>query len=947
MAELTIGRAGVRTEFDRLWAAPDGPRLFVLWGEPGIGKSHLLGRFAEQVGTGKSATVDLDSLDVGGTYTDPVGALLRAIAGVCAPWAPEAAGEFDRIAEAAAEAETRLLTDRPEINVSLKAGLGATISDSPITVEAPPPGPSLAAIRQSFHPRLLRALVTLVERSSPGDKLLMLDTFERTRQLSDEDAGGPDDATRHRPNRPNWVERVLLPALTGAGLRLAVAGWNDVTTPVRTHRWRLIEWTAPDTRAYLSSRGVADPALQSAVHVACGGHPAWTAMVADAWDAGVAGGRPLTVAEIRDAARHEPVDRWLVPMFLDRLASRLRPIVVAAAIPRQFTVDAVRALFDDAQRETVLYDGWARDLFSFSFVRRIAGAGARDTLRRLHPLVRTAVLQSERETDPDRTRLLHGRAASHCQRHGQVHDEHYHRFAAGDMTSAERWLAEVRAGERLGLVGNTRLLIEVATPPECVEQLEGGAADVLFEAYYAVSRVYPKDVDRCRLAAERGYALALQLNVPLEAANFVSKLAMLRLRDGDLDGAEASLRAALSVYEQLDNAVGRCNVMRDLGWVFEERGRLDLARGLYASSGRLALDHGYRDNAVYALLNLAKVAENDDRRRELVLHAAQVAEQGASLAAVLRVRAALAELAAKDGDEEGEREHLLVALGEAGSIIDVEMEIVLGFRLALSYMKANKWPQAQQSARFTADRAMAENDTVMLIAAREIEAKAVMHTDLPAAEPLVDCILAAASHRDGPASVKAALLQFMLAGFQEEAGDLQRAQVNLVMAGSRVANAPVDQRGGEAARIDALGRSVQKLGHRFKEAGIIKPLGLIGHILLRLYEHTSDTAAIAHGWLFTGLGKTQETDISGKGEPADNAAAEKALETCLRLFGPDGDIGCRATAHGVLGQLRLAAGRVPEAREDFLTARQLWTDQGWQDGIRLMDDLLGRLDAAG
>lgn len=84
--------------------------------------------------------------------------------------------------------------------------------------------------------------------------------------------------------------------------------------------------------------------------------------------------------------------------------------------------------------------------------------------------------------------------------------------------------------------------------------------------------------------------------------------------------------------------------------------------------------------------------------------------------------------------------------------------------------------------------------------------------------------------------------------------------------------------------------------------------------------------------------------MSGKHEPADSVAAEKALETCLQVFGPDGDVGCRATAHGVLGQLKLAAGRTSEAREDFLAARHLWTGQGWREGVGLMDVLLGRLD---
>ena len=942
MGDLTIGRGVIRTEFDHLWHDPDGPRFFVVWGEPGIGKSHLLERFIEHVGRNRSALVDLDVLRVTGRYGDPVRILLEAIADACTPWSPDGAAEFRRLADEAAQAEVHLLTRQTEIRVTQKAGMGAAITNSPVTIAPPSQQDELAALRQSYHPRLLRALVALVEQSTPGEKLLLLDSFERARQFSDDGGGATADVRRPRPIEPAWAEQSLLPALIKAGLRLVVAGWNDIASPMSAHRWRLTEWVPSETGTYLSARGAADPTFQTAVHAACGGHPAWTALVADAWVASVANDQPLTPAEIEFAARREPVDRWLIPMFLERLAIKLQPIVMAAAVPRQFTVDTLQLLFEIQERDTILYDGWTRDLFALSFVRRAAVRGAPDGVRQLHPLIRTAIMQFGCETSPERFRALHARAAEQCAKDGQVHDEHYHRFASKDMSSAGRWIEELRSGERLGLVANTRLLIEVATAPECVGPLEAGAPDVLFEAYFAIDRVYIADLDLRRKTAQSGFELAQRLHSPLEAANFSTNRATERIQSADLDTAERLLRVALNVYQELGNKVGICNTLSNLGWVFELRGQLDLARGLYAETVRLALERGYNEKAVTSILNLAEIAEDDDTRngkRNLILHAAELAEQGASLAAKLHVRLHLASMATEDGNHEIAREHLQNAFDEATALGDVRMQIDISYTLASSYALSEQWVAVREHAESAAAIAVQENDLATMLAARRLEAQATMRIDLTAAEPMVDRLLDASLSHGSLVVVGAALVLYELAMRQEAAGDMERSWANLMVAGNQVAALPPDQRNNDqtADEIARLCKAVERLGHRLAQEGRVGPLADIGRILLTLHHDSSDTLALAHGWYFAGLGATLD--------PTNCPEAENALKRSLQLFGPDGDIGCQANAQYALAQMRLRTNRVPEAMHALTAARDLWIQQQWEPGVQASTEQLMKLSS--
>jgi tetratricopeptide (TPR) repeat protein len=948
-----VGRSTALDEFDRFREAGGGAGLFAVWGEPGIGKSYLLRRLRHRHGDDRSALVDLDALGSTGDYTDLVRTLLDAIAAAFACWDQQAARDYFDLSQEAAAAETSLLAQQPTVQVSQRAVL-RNISQSPITVSMPSPRGTVSALRQNYHPRLLRALVELVRRCRPEEKLLLLDSFEQARSLAEESVPLPDDVRQAVDDRASWATRSLLPALlSAAGLRIVVAGWADVTTALPAHRVRLTEWSVDETAEYLSTREIRDPALGHAIHGACKGHPAWTALVADTVATSRAGGRQLTAAEIETAARRESFDRWLIPMFLGRLPARQRPIVMAAAVLREFTAEAVQSLFVDKDDRDILYPGWANDLFSFSFVRRLPiSAAETDGTRRLHPLIRTAILQHHREINPEDARRLHRRAADHCRRRGLVYEEHYHRFAGGDLSISGRWLDELIVSERRHQVSKTRALVDGALAPECVARLAELDPNVLFEAYYAAIRVYFVDRVRRSQFVEAGYALAVRLDSALEIANFGSQRATLAIQDGNLDVAEGLLSAALDTYQSLNNAVGIGNALTDLGWILEERGEFDRARERYAQMRDVALSTANWHQAARAFVLASATwkgqGEATAARNVLLAAAESLSAKSGSYAAVMSVQSALASLAEELGDGESQRRHLALALEAASAAGDVHSEATLTLELAIACVRAQDWRSAAQYGQRALSIARELGHLPYLKRALHHVTEANLHLDLSAAEAFADELDDLVRFDTVAEICDGVLLRLRLAREQEAAGLKNQWLTNVLIAGERSAAKPGgrDHGGGSEGDDDLVRHTrqvasaeVQRIGHVLLSDGAPQALIMTGRILAALNAASESVSGLAHGYLFAGVGCASNPDKD------DTSLAW--LAQALDLFGPDGDIGCRGTAHSAQGEIHARAGRYAQAKGCFMAARELWSVEGYTPGVEGMTARLAQLPAVG
>jgi tetratricopeptide (TPR) repeat protein len=931
-----VGRAPVLEEFDQFLQPDAGLGLFVVWGEPGIGKSHLLRRLHERYGEDRSALVDLDALGSTGDYSDLIHALLDAIAESFARWDAQAGLDYLALSREATSAEVSLLTQQPTVQVSQWAVL-RSISESPINVRVPSTVETVSALRQTYHPRLLRALVQLVQRCHPEDKLLLLDSFEQERLLVEEGAPRSDDIRRASESGSAWATRSLLPALlAAAGLRIVIAGWADVMISAPTHRVRLTEWSRPETAEYLDTREIGDPPLREAIQTACKGHPAWTALVADAVAASRATGRALTSAEIEAAARRESVDRWLAPMFLARLPARQRPIVISAAVLREFTADGIRSLFPEKDQHTVLYPDWARDLFSFSFVRRVRIA-AEDTAgtRRFHPLVRTAILQHHQETEPEDTRRLHQRAADHCQRRRLSYEEYYHRFASGDVSSARQWLDELILSERRHLVSTARVLVDAALAPECVTHLAALDPNILFEAYYAAGRAYGSDPVKRAQAAEAGYELAAKLGSVLEVANFGSQRATAAIQRGDLNEAERLLSAALQTYLTLKNVTGICNSLSDLGWVLEERGDIERAHAKYTQMRDVAISSGRWGHAAFALAYMSSTSQATlvEERGRLLEAAASMAAKSGSYDAVITVQSAWASLAEALGDNEARQRHQELALDAAAAAGDTTREAHVAVQLAVSHGAVENWIAASNYGHRALDKARELNDPALLKMTLRNLVTANLHLDLAVAEAFANELDNLVSF-DGLAEIEGlgeisdgVLRRLELALRQEAAGFKSQSLFNVLIAGGRAAAMQVDS--DTPAVVYSTRRlaatHVKRIGHVFLRDGGHGLLPEIGRILAILGKDDDDSSTLAHGCLFAGVGSAINAD-------ADETSVSR-LTVALSLFGPDGDIGCQGTAHSALGEIYARNGRNADARNAFSAARDLWSAQGYTPGV--------------
>jgi hypothetical protein len=939
--EQVVGRASVLHVFDRFRRSDSDERVIVVWGEPGTGKSYLLRYFAKVHGPERTAVVDLDAVAGSDHAGNPVRSLLDALASAVAPWAPDGGRAYFDLSDEAAAAEQSVLASRPDVRVS-QVAVGRSISNSPISIDLSDEHQKVLRLRRHFQGRLQRVLVSLLRECDTSDKLLLIDGFERITSLSE---AGTDEARELRTDHYAWLTDALLPEITRTGLRIVVAGWNEVPLRLPAHRVRLAEWSNAETDEYLVARGMDDQSLRRAVRNACGGHPSWTALVADAWEAGGGDGRGTTLQDIETAARHAPTDRWLIPFFLNRLPERQRVTVTAAAVLREITVEAVTALVPVGDRKRVLYPDWAQELFGYSFVRRSAamGSGGHDTWR-YHPLIRTALLQHYADFHDEDAIRLHHNAAEYYRSRGHVYEEHYHRFASGDLSTAEVWLQEMLAAERQQLTMRTRILVEAAIAPESARRLADADPNLLFEAYFAGHRTYFGDPERCAGLAAAGHALALAKDADLEIANFSALRGVDALRRHELDEAGRRFDEALRIFVRLRNAEGICMTLEHLGWLAEERDDKTLARRYYLRACSVAESSGKGHRAARALslvTAMGTVGDADfiDDDYWILLRAVTLAGIHQDHGTCVSTRVQLADRAVRRNDRGAERIHLSLALDAAARREDEIAQVSILLRMAMSYEAEQEWDEAgryalQAVAACAADRDGQDRQTALTVLVRIL-----LNTDLSAAGRYLDELDAAVSPDQPEGLADLVVLRDQLALAQDAAGNREQFVLNLWMAGTKLAAAVARGEQPELADLaTVVARKIRAIGEDLKNEHRYQALGMTGRILISL-RAVADATETAHGYLFLGLAKLA-------GHEQDAPPGQVLLEHALTLFGPEGDIGCRATAHSVLGQIHLGEGRDSAARDNFAAAARLWTAMEWAQGVAAMNEYLARLPAA-
>lgn len=562
-----IDREAALAAFDEL-VRPESPhRTLVYWGVAGQGKSRLLERLVERYAAGRTELIDLEPIGAGadGEYLDLALPVLEHLASAVRRWTGSSPTNFRRTI-AAAERELRAVFQAvPQV----RQHASGDISGSPVTVVLDPAGVRAAGVRTHQRQMLTDALLADLDGARLNGCVLLVDSVERLGYL-DAVATGADQPADQR--QTSWLLTVLLPRLldSAPGLRVVLAGRERlVPAGGGSQAMELTEWLGEHTSEYLRSRDVPDPALHRAAHAACGGHPGWTGMVADAAAAGTAIGQPLTAEEVEEAARSEPVHHWLPEVFLTRVVPWMREVVTAAAIPRQLTYEAVAAVIEFGP----LPSDWFIQLCRYSFVRPIRQPDGR-RVHRLHPLVRSALLEWLDQHQPQRRQRMHTAARGYFAATDQRLEHAYHSFAIGDFSVAGEWHKMIDLFQASARPDVVSLLTEVVLAPENIARVLTGAPTLLVMAHvqagYAAINLGRIDEAANNLRQARDIAERRDHREGQAAAD--AGLGVLARHQGDLPTATRCLERALTAYMELDDQPAVAQVHAELGVLADHRG---------------------------------------------------------------------------------------------------------------------------------------------------------------------------------------------------------------------------------------------------------------------------------------------------------------------------------------------------------------------------------------
>ncbi|MFF3321060.1 tetratricopeptide repeat protein [Streptomyces sp. NPDC002889] len=429
-------------------------RVLVFTGVSGMGKSTLLARVAAPPLPGSCVRLlDAASLRAGMAAKAEGGeqaalVLLRQLGAALAAGAP-----WWRRRWAVQQAEAIGIPRTWSVRVWQWASRGAVIVDSPVTVTA---GTLTQGERRAGWVRDLLAVARAVRRRRC---VLLMDTCEWLMYFDD------IQAERHRPEQPlgvgGWFAGVLEQVIDRAPrLRVVLAGtavpdsWREDTDSGRYELHELTPWTAADTRAYLSRRGLPGPEdLAGVLTERSQGMPAEIAWIADALtgvlldDAAVDGtsATGAVAVDLEELARGDRQD-WLRTHVMARISDRNKRFLQAAAVLGPFTPQALHTVaFGPGSPPQAGNDDWFEPLSRMSCIRELPGTPGQ---WQLHRTIRDWLLAALTEDDthrvPNERTLpqLHSTAAEYHEALAEgafsVEAAH-HRFALGDNRHTASW----------------------------------------------------------------------------------------------------------------------------------------------------------------------------------------------------------------------------------------------------------------------------------------------------------------------------------------------------------------------------------------------------------------------------------------------------------------------------------------------------------------------------
>lgn len=447
---LFVGRAEELAAFETLISADAGAagdRALLVTGTSGIGKSALLRQYGELA---RAQGLDVGVVDLSFLMAEAgvEEVLVRSIAVAIAGTEPV---EFRTAVASAAAKLTAAPAAAQPVHIKQTATLGGTIKD--VHIDVHDSYQAMVARYQVYRSELVAALVAV---AAPGRRVLFVDTAEVLSLLDDRITesvlDGPPTGLAF------WFQATLLPAVLEAapGLLLVVAGRERLPQTgwrVGSHELQLGSLGPEDTRRLVVARGLS-PERADDIHGACLGVPIWTVLAIDVC---LAGGT-IDMSAVADKATAE----WLPQVFLARLSPAARRVLTAAAVPQVLTEDALAMLL--AGDSALSRQGWYAEFCGHSFVSLEAGTAR----RRLHPLIRSALLRDSAANSPERLRAMHAAMAEWVR---EELPEHYHRFAAGDCSRLADWLAAVEAAFEHYDLGRVQLLLAAALGPEHADRL--------------------------------------------------------------------------------------------------------------------------------------------------------------------------------------------------------------------------------------------------------------------------------------------------------------------------------------------------------------------------------------------------------------------------------------------------------------------------------------------
>ncbi|MFI5586329.1 tetratricopeptide repeat protein [Amycolatopsis sp. NPDC051758] len=533
-----VGRSHEVREFSQFISGND--RVLVLWGAPGSGKSTLVRDLRTRCAA-PTGSIDLEEI----VSADPPSRnFTHDIARrVLDEFAIQFVGDEGRKTKgyrsAAATADRTALGTQPPIFISQHA-IDGTIIDSPITVLTAGPHHLEAESARTAQRRLLtRALIDDLARTRIHDFVLFVDTTERLHFL-DQHSPGRDHGTEGS-GAGHWLTHDVLTGLLRAlpRLKVVLAGWHDIQLPAAIPAMHLEvrPWSQDSTCEYAVSRGVRDHTFHEGAHRICGGNPTWTGFLLDSC---------LPTGDSSSGRLHFPATadsaRWLMDAFLERLSPIMREVVITASIMRSVNKEAIVALAED--------DNWPRDWFeilcrfSFFAVSDVASTG-----RRIHPIVRRALLTHLFDTEPARHARMHRRAAEHRRQQGDYTEETYHRFASGDKERLHEWRQSVANARRNGKLDDALRMVELATAPEQQQVLRHRAPEIVIGAELESSAIALDQGKLAEASARAGIArqLADENDDTRALGEAVHRLADVLLRKNDLPHAEALFRECVDL----------------------------------------------------------------------------------------------------------------------------------------------------------------------------------------------------------------------------------------------------------------------------------------------------------------------------------------------------------------------------------------------------------------